>query len=71
MVNEKQRLFEVPEGEIWSDFHDQIDELLHEEKKYRQENDTFKLSEICLRIVSGFASFEVSSKIWLGPTSVR
>lgn len=61
MAQEKQRLFEADQGEVWNDFHDQINDLLHEEKAARQETDAFKTSEICLRIVSS------GIKIWLAP----
>jgi hypothetical protein len=61
MAEEKQRLFELDDGEVWNDFHEQINELLHQEKAARQEVDAFKTSEICLRIVSS------SNKIWLAP----
>lgn len=65
MAQEKQRLFEADEGEVWGDFHEQINDLLHEEKTARQETDAFKTSEVCLRIVSCF------DKIWLAPAVLR
>lgn len=36
---------------MWTDFHEQINDLLHEEKTARQENDAIKLSGIVTRIL--------------------
>jgi len=37
---------------MWTDFLEQVNELMIEEKKARQESDHVKLAEICTRIVS-------------------
>ena len=49
---EKQKLLEIGADEMWTSLHDEINDLLHEEKLLRHENDHAKLSEICLRIVN-------------------
>ena len=46
------RLIEIGEEDMWSDFLEDVNKLLHEEKAARHENDAVKLSEICCRIVS-------------------
>ena len=48
----KQRLVEVGADEIWTDFLEQINDLMIEEKAARQISDHNKLAEICVRIVS-------------------
>jgi 26S proteasome regulatory subunit N5 len=45
------RLIEIGEEEMWTDFLEEVNKLLHEEKAARHENDAVKLSEICCRIV--------------------
>ena len=47
----QQRLLDVGD-EPWNDFYEMINSLMLEEKKCRQENDTFKGSELCCKIVS-------------------
>ena len=37
---------------MWTDFLDQVNDLMLEEKAARQVSDHVKLAEICLRIVS-------------------
>lgn len=46
-----QRLLDVGD-EPWNDWYEEINGLMNEEKKCRQENDTFKGSELCTKIVS-------------------
>lgn len=48
---EKQRMFELLAGETWGPFLEEVNDLMHEEKAARHENDHIKVSEICLRIV--------------------
>jgi len=48
----KQRLVEVGPDEMWTDFLEQVNDLMLEEKTARQHSDHVKLAEICLRIVS-------------------
>ena len=48
----KQRLVEVAADEMWTDFLEQINDLMIEEKAARQISDHNKLAEICVRIVS-------------------
>jgi hypothetical protein len=40
------RLIELGEEEMWTDFLEEVNKLLHEEKVTRHENDAVKLSEI-------------------------
>ena len=40
------RLIEIGEDEMWTDFLEEINKLLHEEKVARHENDAVKLSQI-------------------------
>lgn len=46
------RLIDIGEDEMWTDFLEEVNKLLHEEKVARHENDAVKLSELCCRIVS-------------------
>jgi hypothetical protein len=46
------RLIEIGPEEMWSDFHEQINNMLIEEKRLRHANDSFKLAEVCCNIVS-------------------
>lgn len=46
------RLIDIGEDEMWTDFLEEVNKLLHEEKVARHENDAVKLSELCRRIVS-------------------
>jgi hypothetical protein len=48
----KQRLIDVGPDEMWTDFLEQINDLMIEEKAARQVSDHNKLAEICTRIVS-------------------
>jgi len=48
----KQRLVEIGADEMWTDFLEQINDLMLEEKAARQISDHVKLAEICTRIVS-------------------
>ena len=56
------RLIEIGEEEMWSDFLEEVNKLLHDEKAARHENDAVKLSEICKRIVS-FLFFKVDKNM--------
>ena len=47
----KQRLVEIGSDEIWTDFLEQINDLMIEEKAARQVSDHVKLAEICTRII--------------------
>ncbi len=49
---QKQRLVETGPDEIWTDFLEQVNDLMIEEKAARQISDHIKLAEICTRIVS-------------------
>lgn len=46
------RLIDIGEEEMWTDFLEEVNKLLHEEKAARHENDAVKLSQIWCRIVS-------------------
>ena len=48
----KPRILEIPADEMWSAYHEEINELLHQEKKARQENDSSKSAEVCVKMVS-------------------
>lgn len=50
---DRERLIELEEGEMWNDYLEEVNGLLHDEKAARHENDASKLTEICSRIVSG------------------
>ena len=52
---DKQKMFEIGADEMWTPFLEEVNDLMHEEKQARHDNDHVKVSEICLRIVS-FAS---------------
>ena len=56
MAQKKEHILELEDGEMWTDFLLEIDRLMHEEKRARQENDHVKLGEICSRIAT--LSFE-------------
>ena len=49
---DKQRLIDIGPDEMWTDFLEEINELMIEEKSARQVSDHVKLAEICTRIVS-------------------
>ena len=53
------RLIDIAEDEMWTDFLEEVNKLLHEEKAARHENDAIKLSEILQRIVSYIFIFQV------------
>jgi hypothetical protein len=44
-------MFDLGEGEMWTPFLEEVNDLMLEEKQARHENDHIKASEICLRIV--------------------
>ena len=62
-TGEKQRMFELPAGEAWTPFMEEVNDLMLEEKQARHENDHVKVSDICLRIVS--ATSLLVTYIWL------
>ena len=66
-TSEKQRMFELPAGEPWTPFMEEVNDLMLEEKQARHENDHVKVSDICLRIVS---TSWPSKYIWLTPVNV-
>ena len=52
----KPRILEIAADEMWSPYYEEINELLHQEKKARQENDSNKSAEVCVKVVSWFAT---------------
>jgi hypothetical protein len=44
----KQRILEIAPEEMWSPYYEEINDLLHLEKKARQENDANKSAEVCV-----------------------
>ena len=48
----KPRILEIPADEMWSPYYEEINELLYQEKKARQENDSNKSAEVCVKVVS-------------------
>lgn len=46
------KMFEIGADEMWTPFFEEVNDLMHEEKQARHDNDHVKTSEICLRIVS-------------------
>ena len=51
-AKDTQRMIEVGPDEQWTPFLESINTLMLEEKKHRQENDSFKGAEVCCKIVS-------------------
>ena len=51
-AKETQRMIEIGADEVWTPFLESINSLMLEEKKQRQENDSFKGAEVCCKIVS-------------------
>jgi hypothetical protein len=47
----KQRLIDIGPDEMWTDFLEEINDLMIEEKAARQVSDHVKLAEICTRII--------------------
>lgn len=45
-------MIEVGPEEMWTDFHEQINNMLIEEKRLRHANDHAMLAEVCCNIVS-------------------
>mgnify|MGYP007134798739 FL=1 len=48
----KQRLIDIGPDQMWTEFLEQINDLMIEEKAARQVSDHVKLAEICTRVVS-------------------
>jgi len=44
-------MIELADGEMWTDFLEEINSLLIQEKKARHDLDTNKLAEICTKII--------------------
>jgi hypothetical protein len=57
LKGDKQRMIEIGPEEMWTPFLDEVNNLLHEEKALRHENDHIKLAEVCTRIVSDLLLF--------------
>jgi hypothetical protein len=58
----------IAHDEMWTDYLEEINKLLHEEKAARHENDAIKISEIVQRIVSTphtYPLFPIISPFWL------
>jgi len=51
MAEEKQRILELAEGEVWTPFFEKINDMLIVEKKARHDNDHSKSAEICIEIL--------------------
>ena len=47
-----QRMLEIGAEEMWTPYLEEINELMVQEKKARQENDSYKGAELCCKIVS-------------------
>jgi hypothetical protein len=47
-------MIDIGPEEMWTDFLEEVNTLLWEEKALRHENDHVKLAEICCRIVSNY-----------------
>ena len=45
-------MIEIGADEVWTPFLESINSLMLEEKKQRQDNDSFKGAEVCCKIVS-------------------
>ena len=46
------RMVEIGPEDMWTDFHEHVNNLLIEEKRLRHENDHAKLAEVCCQVVS-------------------
>ena len=51
-AKETQRMIEIGADEVWTPFLEKINLLMLEEKKQRQDNESFKGAEVCCKIVS-------------------
>ena len=47
-----QRMIDIGPDEAWTPFFESVNQLMLEEKKARQDSDSFKGAEICCKIVS-------------------
>ena len=63
---EKQRLLDIDDFE-WNDYYEAVNELMLQEKKCRQTNDTIKGAELCVQVVSisHYCLSLYRLKIWL------
>ena len=46
------RMIEVGPEEMWTDFHEKINNLLIDEKRLRHNNDHAALADVCCQVVS-------------------
>ena len=46
------RMLDIGPDEVWTPFFESINQLMLEEKKQRQDNDSFKGADVCCKIVS-------------------
>lgn len=53
-------MIDLAPEEMWSDFHEHVNNLLVEEKRLRHANDHSELASVCCQIVS--SSFQQSIK---------
>ena len=51
-AKDTQRMLDIGPDEVWTPFLESVNELMLEEKKQRQENDSFKGAVVCCKIVS-------------------
>jgi hypothetical protein len=51
---QKQRILELKDDEIWEPFHDKINDMMIQEKKARSENNTDDGAKVCREIVSNY-----------------
>ena len=60
-AKDAQRMIDIGPDEVWTPFLESINDLMLEEKKVRQENESFKGAEICCKIVSlSFLFFSIA-----------
>jgi hypothetical protein len=51
---QKQRILELKDDEMWEPFHDKINDMMLQEKKARAENNTEEGVKACREIVSNY-----------------
>jgi hypothetical protein len=51
---QKQRILELKDDEMWEPFHDKINDMMLQEKKARAENNTEEGAKACREIVSNY-----------------
>jgi len=66
-AKDTQRMLDIGPDEVWTPFLESVNELMLEEKKQRQENDSFKGAVVCCKIIQ--AAFDekeyVKLREWL------